>query len=83
MTTDPLLDIEGAAARLSLTPDALRKYVAERKVPHTRIGKHVRFSEDHIAAIIAAGEQPVIGAPARRTEHSPGRPRRGRTASSR
>lgn len=83
MTTDPLLDIDEAAVRLKLTPGALRKYVAERKVPHTRIGKHVRFSEDHIAAIIAAGEQPVIGAPARRTQHSTERPRRGRTASSR
>jgi hypothetical protein len=30
--------------------------VSELKVPHTRIGKHVRFTDQHLAEIIATGE---------------------------
>lgn len=33
--------------------------VQPRRIPHTRIGKHVRFAPDHVAELIAAGEQPV------------------------
>jgi len=61
----PLLDIPQAAAALHIPENTLRKAVSARRVPHTRIGKHVRFTTHHIAAIVAAGEQAVVvGQPA-------------------
>lgn len=61
----PLLNVVQAAAVLNIPEQTLRKLVTARKVPHTRIGKHVRFGAHHLAAIVAAGEQEVA-APQRR-----------------
>lgn len=63
--TEPLRTIAEAAAFLGIPETTLRDKVTARQVPHTRIGRHVRFSADHLAEIIAAGEQPVITAPTR------------------
>lgn len=52
----PLLDIDEAAQLLNVPRTWLRDKVTARAVPHTRIGKHVRFSERHLAQIIADGE---------------------------
>lgn len=62
MTTG-LRDMKAAADWLGIPFETLRKYVAARRVPHTRIGKHVRFSQEHLEAIAAAGEVPVAAAP--------------------
>lgn len=59
----PLKDIEQAAAWLGIPAETLKKRVAAREVPHTRIGKHVRFAEHHLAAIVEAGEQPMTTTP--------------------
>lgn len=58
--TPLLLDIDQAAEVLNIPAGALRHAVSARTVPHTRIGKHVRFAEHHLKAIVAAGEQPAI-----------------------
>lgn len=63
--TGPLRNIAEAAEFLGIPPSTLRDKVTARLVPHTRIGRHVRFTEEHLAAIIAAGEQPVITVPVR------------------
>lgn len=55
--TEPLKDIPAAAEWLDIPVDTLRKMVSARQVPHTRIGKHVRFAQEHLDAIVAAGEQ--------------------------
>ena len=55
----PLLNIEGAASYLAIPERTLRNKVSSGVVPHTRIGKHVRFTLEHLAAIVAAGERPV------------------------
>jgi excisionase family DNA binding protein len=52
-----LLDIDGVADLLNVPEAWLRKAVSARTVPFTKIGKHVRFTPEHIAAIIKAGEQ--------------------------
>jgi len=52
-----LLTMEEAAAVLTISESWLRKKVAARAVPFTKIGKQVRFTQAHIDAIIAAGEQ--------------------------
>lgn len=55
-----LMDIAAAAKPLAVPEGWLRGAVTARKVPCTRFGKHVRFSQAHIAAIIAAGEKPAV-----------------------
>lgn len=52
-----LLDIPAAADRLGVPEGWLRKAVTARRVPFTRIGKHVRFTEEHLESIVRAGEQ--------------------------
>lgn len=62
--SDGLRDIEAAAEWLGIPKKTLQNYVTARTVPFSRVGKHVRFSQAHLDAIVAAGEQPVITAPA-------------------
>jgi len=68
-----LLDIAAAAQLLNIPEGALRKSVSARRVPHTRLGKHVRFAPHHIEAIVAAGEQEIVAPP--RTTSATGRSR--------
>jgi excisionase family DNA binding protein len=44
-----------AAARLQVPASWLRKKTAVGLIPHTRLGRHVRYSEDDLAAIIRDG----------------------------
>ena len=41
--TSRLLDVEGAAEYLSVTPRFIRRLVAERRVPFVKLGRHLRF----------------------------------------
>jgi excisionase family DNA binding protein len=72
----PLRDIAEAAAWLSVSPSWLQKRVSARLVPHTRIGKHVRFTQDHLDQIVAEGETPVIEPPSYLSLRIPSRGRR-------
>ena len=38
-----LLNIDGAAERLSVSPRFVRKLVAERRIPFLKVGRLVRF----------------------------------------
>jgi excisionase family DNA binding protein len=51
-----LHDIEEAAALLSVRKSWLQVKVTQRAVPFTRLGRHVRFSDEHLHQIAAAGE---------------------------
>jgi excisionase family DNA binding protein len=53
------------AAQLLRVPEGwLRKKVTAGLVPHTRLGKHVRFTDAHLCRIVASGEQsPTTHAP--------------------
>ena len=44
----------------------LRKKVSALAVPHARLGKHVRFSAEHLASIVSQGEVPPVPAVAER-----------------
>jgi excisionase family DNA binding protein len=40
---EALLDVEGVAAALGVTPRHVRRLVAERRVPFVKVGRFVRF----------------------------------------
>ncbi|MFI6320997.1 helix-turn-helix domain-containing protein [Nonomuraea sp. NPDC050556] len=60
--THPPLTFKQAAERLNVPESWLREKVAKRQIPHTRLGKHVRFTEDDLEEILRAARQPAIPA---------------------
>lgn len=58
-----LLDIDQAAEQLGVPRGWLAKAVTARSVSFTKLGKHVRFAQHHLDAIVAAGEQAPETAP--------------------
>lgn len=55
-----------AAEWLQMSESWLRKQVIKGLVPHSKVGRNVRFTEEHLTAILAAGEyqpRPRIGRP--------------------
>ena len=52
-----LFTIVETAQLLNVPVGWLSKKVSSHEVPHTRLGKHVRFTQEHIDLIIEAGEQ--------------------------
>jgi excisionase family DNA binding protein len=74
-TLGRLYSITEAAEILNVPRTWLRDKVTARAVPHTRLGRHVRFSDAHLAAIIQAGEKGAA-VPAPRVEPSTIRRRR-------
>ena len=65
------------AARLLRVPEGwLRKKVTAGVVPHTRLGKHVRFTSGHLTRILADGEPAPCFEPSRSNGVSP-KARRG------
>lgn len=45
-----LLDIEGAARRLNVTPRFMRRLVAEKRVPYLKVGKFIRFDPNDLSS---------------------------------
>jgi len=60
----PLLCIVEAAVLLNVPESWLRKKVSARAVPFTLLGRHVRFTAEHLNQIVAAGEQRPLAAAA-------------------
>lgn len=50
-----LLTIPEVADRLGTSPRFVRRLIAERRIPYTKLGKHVRIAEADVDAFIAAG----------------------------
>lgn len=53
---EPLKNYTQAAEWLGVPQKWLEAKVQAGEAPHTRLGKHVRFSQQHLDAIVAAGE---------------------------
>jgi excisionase family DNA binding protein len=51
----PLLNVEQAADRLGTSTRFIRRLIAERRIPFTKLGKHVRIDTADLDAFIAAG----------------------------
>jgi excisionase family DNA binding protein len=58
-----LYTAEQAAALLQVSPSWLRKRATARAIPCTFVGKHLRFSMNDLAMIIAAGAYTPPGQP--------------------
>ncbi|MEV2279491.1 helix-turn-helix domain-containing protein [Nocardiopsis sp. NPDC049922] len=65
---DRLLTIPEAARVLAVPESWLRERVRLRRVPHRRLGKHVRFTAQDLELIVEKAAQQVV-VPARRTFH--------------
>lgn len=68
--TPLLMTTAEAAQTLGLTEGYLKRGAAARSIPHTRVGRYVRFSQADLAAIIAAGQVSPIVSPLRRRRAS-------------
>jgi excisionase family DNA binding protein len=53
-----LVTIDQLAERLGVTQRFVRRLVAEGRVPHRKVGKLIRFSEDEIAAWLDSTRRP-------------------------
>ena len=58
--THRLLDVEGAAEHLSVTPRFIRRLVAERRVPFVKLGRHLRFDPADLDRFIEAGRVDAV-----------------------
>lgn len=58
--TGPLLTKTELAEHLGVPEGWVTKAVTARLIPHTRLGKHVRFSEDDVAAIVKSNRVPAV-----------------------
>jgi excisionase family DNA binding protein len=58
---ETLLTYEEAAELIAVSPITLRKWVTERRIPHYKIGKSVRFSAREIADFLASHHVEAIG----------------------
>ena len=47
---EPLLDVDGVAARLNITVRHVRRLVAERRIPYLKLGNLLRFDPEEVDA---------------------------------
>lgn len=71
-----LLTVAQVAEQLNVGERFVRRLIFERRVPFTKIGRHVRVDERDIEAFISAGRVDVGAAPSLRTLPSIVAPRR-------
>lgn len=57
-----LLNIDQLAQRLGITVRHVRRLVAERRVPHLKVGRLVRFDSAEIAEWLDRRRRPQLGA---------------------
>jgi excisionase family DNA binding protein len=60
---DPMMDIGDVAARLNTTVRHVRRLVAERRIPHHKIGNKLRFGPREIDEWIASSLVPARDTP--------------------
>ena len=58
-----LLTYQEVADRLGVSTEWLRRRVAGRTIPFIKLGRSVRFTEEHVTLIITSGEHKPRPAP--------------------
>ncbi len=59
MSEKSLLKVNEFAAELNVTPAAVRRWLLERKISSTRIGRLVRIPRDEATRLIDTGFRPA------------------------
>lgn len=59
MTESPLMDYTAAAQWLGVPKSWLEREVQAGRAPHTRLGKHVRFTRYHLDQLVTSNERGV------------------------
>lgn len=54
-----LLDVDSAASYLGVTPRWVRRAVAERRIPHVKVGRYVRFDPADLKAYLERQRVPA------------------------
>ena len=58
-----MLTVPEVAERLGTSQRFVRRLIAERRIPYTKLGKHVRIADADVEAFIAAGRiEATVGA---------------------
>lgn len=60
LAVSPLLDIEGAAALLGVTPRQVRELWQQRRLAGRKVGRRVRFAEADLQEYIEHVKHPAI-----------------------
>jgi excisionase family DNA binding protein len=56
-----LLTIEQLAAHLGVTPRHIRRLIAERRIPHLKVGRFVRFDPADVSTWLRGTTRPAGG----------------------
>lgn len=56
---EKLLNYQEAADYLQIAENTLRVWVSRGRVPYTKIGRTVRFTQEQINQIVESGSRPV------------------------
>ena len=59
-TMEPLLTIQEAAEKLGVKPNTLYLWVSQRRIPHRKIGRLVRFRDCDLEEFVEKQLQPVL-----------------------
>ncbi len=52
---DQLLTVDQAAEAMGTSTRFIRRLIAERRIPYTKLGRHVRIAESDLINYVAAG----------------------------
>ena len=55
----PLLDTDAVAAALCVTPRHIQRLVSERRIPHVKVGRFVRFDPDELKSWLKSHTVPA------------------------
>lgn len=62
-TLDGMLDVEQLAAKFRMHPVTVRRFVADRVWPSTKIGRRIWFTPEQVAEILRICERPAVESP--------------------
>jgi excisionase family DNA binding protein len=55
-----LLDIDGVAEQLAVTPRHIRRLVAERRIPYLKVGRFIRFDPAEVESWLDGTRRPEL-----------------------
>ena len=58
-TVPRLLDIDQLAQQLGITHRHIRRLIAERRIPHVKVGRLIRFDPDEISVWLDEHRRPT------------------------